>query len=217
MYDSACPIRVAIIEDQVDIRQGLNALINGTPGYQCIAHFRTMEEALAGLHKPVPHVLLIDIGLPGMSGIQGARVLKQCHPDLQILMLTVYEDDRRIFNALCAGASGYLLKTTPPARLLEGIREVTKGGAPMTPSVARRVIELFRDVRPDGRDEYDLTPHEVRLLSMLAQGHNFKSAAAELGVTTHAISFHMRSIYEKLQVHSKSEAVAKALRHRIVP
>jgi len=175
-----------------------------------------MEDALPQIARDPPDVVLVDIGLPGMSGIDGVRLLKRDHPDLPLVMLTVYGDDKRIFDALCAGASGYLLKKTPPARLLESLKEATSGGAPMSPEVARRVIALFREIRPPEHADYELTPHEVRLLKLLVEGHNFASAAQELGVTVHAVSFHMRSIYDKLHVHSKSEAVAKALRHRIV-
>ena len=150
-----------------------------------------------------------------MSGIEGLKILKQRHPDLLCLMLTIYDDDERIFDALCAGACGYLLKNTPPARLLECIKEAVAGGAPMTPEVARRVIDLFREIRPPERADYDLTPHETRLLKLLVEGHNYKTAAEQLGVTFHAVSFHMRNIYEKLQVHSKSEAVAKALQNQL--
>jgi DNA-binding NarL/FixJ family response regulator len=131
-------------------------------------------------------------------------------------MLTVYDDDERIFDALCAGASGYLLKKTAPARLLESLREAAAGGSPMSPEVARRVIALFREVRPPAQADYDLTPHERRLLGMLVEGHNYKTAAAELGVSVNTVSFHVRHVYQKLQVHSRSEAVAKALRERIV-
>ncbi|MBI1788663.1 MAG: response regulator transcription factor [Acidobacteria bacterium] len=209
-------IRVAIIEDQTEIRQSLGVLIDGTPGYRATGSFGAMEAALDAIVPPLPDVVLADIGLPGMSGIEGIRLLKQRYPGLHVIVLTVYDDDKRIFDAICAGACGYLLKTTPPARLLEGIREVLEGGAPMSPSVARRVIALFQAVRPPVEADYHLTPHESRLLKLLVEGHNFKSAAAEIGVTTHAISFHMRRVYEKLQVHSKTEAVAKALRHKIV-
>ncbi len=131
-------------------------------------------------------------------------------------MLTIYDDDERIFNALCAGACGYLFKKTPPVRLLEALREAVAGGSPMSPEVARRVITLFREIRPPERADYDLSPHETRLLKMLVEGHNYKTAAAEIGVTVHAVSFHMRNIYEKLQVHSKSEAVAVAMRDRLI-
>ena len=191
-------------------------LINGTDGYRCTGSYRSMEEAIEKLKYHLPHVVLCDIGLPGMSGIEGIRILKEQHPDLLILMLTVYDDDERIFDAMCAGATGYLLKKTPPGRLLESLKEVVGGGAPMSPEVARRVIVLFREIHPPDRADYELTPHETRLLKLLVEGHNYKTAAAELGFTTHTVSFHLRSIYEKLQVHSKSEAVAKALQNRLV-
>src|ERR1051326_6228229 len=151
-----------------------------------------------------------------MSGVEGVRILRERHPSLVLLMNTVYDDDERIFDALCAGACGYLLKKTPPARLIESLKEAMNGGGPMSPEVARRVIGLFRDIRPPERADYKLTPHETRLLRLLVEGHNYKTAARELNVSVNTISFHMKRIYEKLQVHSKSEAVAKALQHRIV-
>lgn len=209
-------IKVAIIEDRREIREGLGMLIGGTPGYSCTGSYRSMEEALDKIGHSLPDVVLSDIGLPGMDGIEGVRILKQRYPQLLVLMLSVYDDDDRIFDALCAGACGYLLKKTPPARLIESLREAVGGGAPMSPEVARRVITLFRDFRPPERADYQLTPHEMRLLKLLVEGHNYKTAAFELKVSVNTVSFHMRHIYEKLQVHSKSEAVAKALRHRLI-
>jgi len=209
-------LTVAIIEDERDIRECLSVLINGTPGFACTGSFRTMEEALEKIPQRLPDLVLSDIGLPGMSGIDGVRILKQRHPQLLVLMLTVYDDDERIFDAMCAGACGYLLKKTPPARLLDGLTEAVQGGAPMSPEVARRVIALFRDIRPPERADYQLTPHETRLLKLFVEGHNYKTAAAELRVSVNTINFHVRSIYEKLQVHSRSEAVAKALLNRLV-
>src|SRR4030095_1303080 len=220
MPDSTAPqpecLRVAIIEDERDIRECLSLLVNGTPGFSCTGGYRTMEEALEGIRRNVPDVVLSDIGLPGMSGIEGVRILKERHPPLLVLMLTVYEDDERIFDALCAGACGYLLKKTPPARLLDSLKEAAQGGAPMSPEVARRVIALFRGIRPPERADYHLTPHETRLLKLFVEGHNYKTAAAELRVSVNTVNFHVRSIYDKLQVHSRSEAVAKALRNRLV-
>jgi DNA-binding NarL/FixJ family response regulator len=209
-------IKAAIIEDQRETREGLGSLINGTPRYHCTGTFRSMEEALPRIAYDVPDVILVDIGLPGMSGIEGIPLLRERYPEARILVLTVYDDDERIFAALCAGASGYLLKKTPPLRLLESLKEAVEGGGPMSPEVAHRVINLFRDFRPPERADYDLTPHEVRLLKLLAEGHNYKTAAAELKVSVNTVSFHMKHIYEKLHVHSKSEAVAKALRSGIV-
>src|SRR6266487_2426060 len=209
-------IKVAIVEDRREIREGLAMLIGGTEGFHCTGSYRSAEEALDKIEHNQPDAVLMDIGLPGMSGIQALQLLKERYPKMLLLMLTVYDDDERIFDAMCAGASGYLLKKTPPAKLLESLREAVAGGAPMSPEVARRVIALFREIRPPDRAHYDLTPHETRLLKLLVEGHNYKTASAALGVTTSTISFHLQRIYEKLQVHSKSEAVSKALRNRLV-
>jgi DNA-binding NarL/FixJ family response regulator len=209
-------IRVAIIEDRREIRDGLATLIQFTEGYDCVGRFHSMEEALLKIGDNVPDVALVDIGLPGMSGIEGTHLLKERFPNLLVLVLTVYDDDERIFRALCAGACGYLLKKTPPVKLLESMKEVVAGGAPMSPEVARRVVHLFRKFTPPEDVEYQLTPHETRLLKLLVDGHNYKTAAGRLGVSINTVSFHMRHIYEKLQVHSKSEAVAKALKQGLV-
>ena len=207
---------VAIIEDHRDFREYLSALIHGTADLRLTGSFRSMEEALSRINVDMPDVVLIDIGLPGMSGIEGIGVLKERYPNLLLLVQTVYEDDERIFDALCAGAAGYLLKKTPPARLIEGLKEVINGGAPMSPEVARKVIKLFRDIRPPDHVNYHLSAHEIRLLKLFVDGHNYKTAAAELHVTTSTINFHLQNIYQKLQVHSKTEAVAKALRNGLI-
>ena len=175
-----------------------------------------MEEALAAYCPAPPHVLLLDLGLPGMSGIEGIHPLRQRYPQTAIVILTVYEDNERVFEALCAGANGYLLKNTPPIKLLDSLRDAMKGGSPMSPEIARRVIELFRRFRPPEKAQYNLTPHELRLLKFLVEGHSYKTAAAQLGVSVNTIAFHVQNIYGKLQVHSKSEAVAKALRNRLI-
>src|SRR5262245_49719578 len=209
-------IDVAVIEDQPDIRDGLALLIGSTPGFRCVGVYRSVEEALPGLaHRP-PTIALLDIGLPGMSGIDGIRPIRERQPTVYILMLTVYDDDDRIFNAMCAGATGYLLKKTPPGRLIESLREAVNGGSPMSPEVARKVVSLFRTIRPRAGADYDLTGHETRLLRMLVDGHNYTTAAEELKVSVNTVAFHMKRIYEKLQVHSKSEAVAKALREGVI-
>jgi DNA-binding NarL/FixJ family response regulator len=209
-------IKTAIIEDQRDIREGLASLINGTEGYACTGSYRSMEEALEKISREMPDIVLSDIGLPGMDGIEGIRILKERYPSMFILMITVYDDDDRIFDALCAGACGYLLKRTSPTRLLESLKEAVTGGAPMSPEIASRVITLFREIRPPERAAYELTPHETRLLKLLVDGYNYTTSAQELNVSINTIKFHMRNIYDKLQVHSKSEAVAKALRDRLV-
>jgi DNA-binding NarL/FixJ family response regulator len=209
-------IKVAIIEDLREIREGLAMLIDMTDGFRCTGRYGSVEQAIAGIGRDLPDVLLSDIGLPGMNGIEGVRIFKEKYPDLVVLMLSVYDDDERVFDALCAGACGYLLKKTPPARLIESLNEAVAGGAPMSPEVARRVVTLFRDFRPPKHADYDLTPHEMRLLKLLVEGHNYKTAAFELNVSVNTVSFHLKKIYEKLQVHSKSEAVAKALRDGLI-
>lgn len=209
-------IKVAVIEDHRDYRDYLSALLAATEGFRCTGSFHSMEEALQKIGFELPDVALVDIGLPGMNGVEGIRLLKAKYPALLLLTLTVHDDDDRIFDALCAGASGYLLKKTPPARLLESLKDAIAGGAPMSPEVARRVIALFRDIRPPEHVDYHLTPHELRLLKLFVDGHNYKTAAAELKVTPSTINFHLQNIYQKLQVHSKTEAVAKALRHRLI-
>src|SRR5687767_11022054 len=216
LMDQIRIITVSTIEDRREIRAGLAALIDETPGFQCVGQYRSMEEALDSFRAKPADLALVDIELPGMSGLEGIRILRERYPKMLLLMLTVYDDNERIFEALCAGACGYLLKKTPPARLIESLREAVDGGAPMSPDVARRVITIFRDVRPPEKADYDLTPHEIRLLKLMVDGHSYKSAATLLHVTPHTVSFHLRRIYEKLEVHSKSEAVAKALRSRLV-
>lgn len=210
------PIQVTIIEDQREVREGLMTLIDGTPGFRCVSSFRTMEDALERIDANLPDVILTDIGLPGMSGVEGIRILRERHNAIPIVALTVYDDDDDVFNGLCAGASGYLLKNTPPARLLESLQEVVAGGGPMSPEVARRVIRLFRDFRPPERASYHLSQQETEILKLLVEGHHYKTAAQELGISVNTVSFHLRNIYAKLEVHSKSEAVAKALRKGLV-
>jgi DNA-binding NarL/FixJ family response regulator len=210
------PIRVVVIEDVREVREGLAVLIGGTQGFQCAGSYRTMESALSGIADSPPDVILTDIGLPGMDGVEGTRRLRERFPQVPVLALTVYDDDDNVFNAICAGASGYLLKNTAPARLLESLREVVDGGAPMSPDVARRVVALFRTFRPPPRASYHLTAQETELLKLMVEGHHYKTAADAMGISTSTVSFHLKNIYGKLQVHSKTEAVAKALRERLL-
>ena len=212
-------IRVGIVEDQPGIREGLVALLQESPRFGVAGAWGSMEEALEDLVGPdgaPPDVLLVDLGLPGMGGTEGIRRLKASRPDLLTVVLTVYEDDDRIFEALCAGACGYLLKKTPAPRLLAGLEEAVAGGAPMSPEIARRVVGLFARLPAPPRADYGLTPHETRVLKLLVEGRTYKDAAAVLKVSTPTVAFHVRRIYEKLQVHSRSQAVAKALREDVV-
>ncbi len=209
-------IRTLIIEDQKELREGLQVLLKFTPGFECVGAFRTAEEGISRAKNDPPDVVLTDIGLPGMNGIEGTRRFKEMFPQMVVLILSVHDDDERIFDALCAGACGYLLKRTPPTKLLENIKEAVTGGAPMSPEVASKVIRLFREFRPPERVDYDLTPHETRILKLLVNGYNFTTAARKLGVSYNTVKFHMTNIYGKLQVHSKTDAVAKALQNRLL-
>jgi DNA-binding NarL/FixJ family response regulator len=210
------PLSVILIEDERTVREGLATLIDSAPDLRCVASFRSVEDTLAGLGSLRPAVILTDLRLPGISGIEGIRLLHEKFPDVPILALTVYDTDGQVFDALCAGASGYLLKNTPPDRLIESLRDVIKGGAPMSPEVARRVVRLFRTIKPPRRADYDLTPQENELLKLLVDGHHKKTAAHEMGISINTVSFHLKNIYGKLQVHSKSEAVVKALREHLI-
>jgi DNA-binding NarL/FixJ family response regulator len=209
-------VRVVVIEDQRELREGLRVLLDFTPDFSCVKSFSSMEDALENIEADTADLILTDIGLPRMNGIDGTRILRKKFPDLPIIVLTIHGEDDKIFQALCAGASGYLLKTTAPAKIVEAIKEVLEGGAPMSPEVARRVVYLFRTFDPSEQAEYRLTEQERRILKLVVEGHHYKTAAVELGIATRTVAFHLKNIYEKLQVHSKSEAVAKALRERII-
>ncbi|HWD00688.1 MAG TPA: response regulator transcription factor [Candidatus Sulfopaludibacter sp.] len=209
-------IRVGIVEDQRRTREGLRALIDGSEGFTCLGAWASMEEAIAASPSMVVDVMLCDLGLPGMSGIEGIAVLRKRRPETALVVLTVYEDNDRVFRALCAGASGYLLKNTPPAKLLDSLREAVNGGSPMSPEIARLVVELFRKFHPPEKANYNLTPQELTLLKLLVEGHSYKTAAVEMNVSINTVAFHIQNIYGKLQVHSKSEAVARALNENLL-
>jgi DNA-binding NarL/FixJ family response regulator len=209
-------IGVAIVEDQREMREGLSFLINNTPPFECRHIYGSMEDALAGIGIDPPRVALVDIGLPGLSGIDGVRILRERHPSIAAVLLTVFKDDDRIFRAICAGACGYLLKKTPPARLLEAVKEIVEGGAVMSPEVATRVMELFRKSHAPAQAAAGLSAQEIRLLKLMMEGHQNKTAAVEMGISAHTVNFHLRSIYEKLHVHSRTEAVARALREGLI-
>jgi DNA-binding NarL/FixJ family response regulator len=210
------PIRVAIVEDDRTTRQGLALLIGSTAGYECVGQFRTVEEALRP-SNPDLDVILLDINLPGMSGTEGVKLLRERHPSVQVVMLTVFDAQDHVFESICNGACGYLLKKTPPARLLEAIAEAHGGGAPMTPEIARRVVTLFQQTVVPRTDElHGLSPRELSVLGLLAEGYSYTALAAQLGITANTVRNHIRGIYEKLHVHSRSEAVSKAIRKRVI-
>jgi DNA-binding NarL/FixJ family response regulator len=209
-------IRVVIIEDHLAMRDTLAALIARADDLELVGSYGSMEDALESVTRDAPDVVLADIGLPGMAGTEGVRHLRAIQPNLQILMLTVFADNENIFEAICAGASGYLLKDTPPDRLLAAIAELANGGAPMSPGIARKVVTMFQSNAPAPRTASALSDRELQVLTLLADGHVYKSAAHTLGISQDTIRFHVRNIYEKLHVHSKSEAVVKAIRHGIL-
>ena len=211
-------IKVIVVEDNNTIREGLKILIDGTEGYTCIGNFSDCESMLKNLENLNPNVLLMDIGLPGMNGIEGIREAKAILHDLTILVLTVYEENDLIFDALCAGACGYLVKKTPPSKLLDAIQEAYKGGAPMSSHIARKVIDFFQQKKQASPAQQSniLTPREKEILSGLVDGNSFKAIADSLFISIETVRFHFRNIYKKLHVHSQSEAVAKAIKEGLI-
>lgn len=204
-------ILISIVEDDDDIRESLALLINGTAGYSCISTYRDCETAVKGIGDDPPDVVLMDIGLPGMSGIEGVRKIKGKLPNIDIIMLTVHKDDKLVFQSLCAGACGYLMKNTPPARLLGAIKEAHEEGAPMSTNIARMIVKSF-EVTPHST----LTKRETEVLAELCKGESYKMIADTLYISVKTVHFHIKNIYKKLQVHSNAEAVAKALREKLV-
>lgn len=204
-------IRVAIVEDDAEIRKALAALLDESPGFRCVGTHGDCESAIAALDAEHPDVVLMDIVLPGMSGIQGAAEIRRRLPDADVVMLTVHPDDTYVYDALAAGAAGYLLKESKTERILDAIREVRRGGAPMSPAIARRVVESFRRAK-----ESPLSARETEVLGLLCQGRSYGDAARALFISEETIHFHIKNIYRKLEVHSKSAAVARAIRDRLV-
>lgn len=211
-------INVVIVEDNKNIREGLAALINGTEGFKCQGAYSDCESFLRDIDLLKMDVVLMDIALPGMNGIEGVKKAKKINPDINILMLTIYEESEIVYEAICAGAYGYLVKKTPPSRLIDAIREVYEGGSPMSSRIARQVItsfQTFQDARTVD-SQYNLSPRELEVLKHLAEGSNYQEIADELFISVDTVRHHIRNIYKKLQVHSQSEAVAKAIRKKII-
>jgi DNA-binding NarL/FixJ family response regulator len=208
------PIRVSIVDDEADLRENIAGYVDAAKGFRCVSVHSSAEEALAHLPKEKPDVVLMDINLGGMSGIECVLHLKPLMRETQVVMLTVFEDTEKIFSALAAGASGYLLKRMPPEKLLEAIREVHEGGSPMSAPIARKVVQSLQTHRPPGIDETaELSPREREVLDGLAEGQAYKQIADKLNVSIHTVRNYIRRIYEKLHVRSSAEAVAKYLRH----
>jgi DNA-binding NarL/FixJ family response regulator len=202
-------INVAIVEDEDEVREGLALLINGSEGFRCVLTYANAESALPGILESKPDVVLMDINLPGMSGIECIRKLKLRQPDLPTMMLTVYDDDEKIFESLKSGASGYLLKTTRPSKLLEAIQELYYGGSPMSSRIARKVVETFQAMGPSAKETENLSRRELEVLSYLAKGYRYREIAETLFISIETVRTHLRNIYEKLHVRSRGEAVCK--------
>ena len=206
--------RVTIIEDHDDFREGLSHVLRFSEGFECAGAFASVEEALADL--PPSDVILLDIHLPGRSGIDAIGLLKQQAPMARIIMLTVFDDDDHVFRAIIAGADGYILKKTPPTQILTAIQDAAAGGTPMTPYVARRVIDLFKKYAPTSQDDHNLTAREIEILNVLVQGLDPTEIADKFFISRETVRNHIKHIYEKLHVHSRSQAVAKAIKQGLV-
>ena len=205
-----------LVEDNDRFRANIRDLINESPGLACDLAIPSCEEALARLDaEPAPDIVLMDIGLPGLDGIEGIRRVKSIAPSVQVIMLTVFDDSDKIFRAICAGASGYLLKSAAPDEIIRSLGEILKGGAPVNAQIARKMLDMFAEIAaPKG--DYQITSSEKEILNLLVQGNPKKQIAHDLGVSFHTVDTHLRNIYAKLQVHSRSEAVAKALKERLL-
>lgn len=210
-------IKVAIFEDNKHLRESLYYLVNGTDGFTCTGAFADSNDLLFKLKRSQPDVVLMDIEMPGMNGIEAVKIIRKQFPAIQVLMQTIFHDDDNIFNAICAGASGYILKTTSPAGYIEAIKDVFNGGSPMTGSIARRVLDLFqKNIIPASSNDYQLTPKEKEILQQLVKGKSFKMIADAIATSYETVRTHMKNIYTKLHVNSNTEAVSKALQEKIV-
>jgi len=210
-------IKVAIFEDNRSLREGLAVMIGGTPGFNCVGAFPNCNNLLKNISQANPDVVLMDIEMPGINGIEAVGMIKEEYPGMKILMETIFDDDEKIFNSICAGAEGYILKHTSPAEIMEAIKEIHEGGSPMTPSIANRVLKMVKQ-RPEtgSKESFDLTDREKEILMCLVKGMSYKMVADACFISIETVNVHIKNIYRKLQVHSKSEAVAKAIKGKIV-
>ena len=210
-------IKVAIFEDNRSLREGLAAMIGGTAGFECVGAYANCNNLLKNISQDKPDVVLMDIEMPGINGIEAVSLIKEEYPEIKILMETIFDDDEKIFNSICAGAEGYILKHTTPAEIMEAITEIHEGGSPMTPSIANRVLKMVKE-RQIGfnKETFDLSGREKEILSCLVKGMSYKMVAESCFISIETVNVHIKNIYKKLHVHSKSEAVAKAIKGRIV-
>src|SRR5688572_3087493 len=210
-------IKVVIFEDNRSLREGLATMIGGTAGFECVGAFPNCNNLLKNVAQAKPDVVLMDIEMPGINGIEAVSMIKEEFPEMKILMETIFDDDEKIFSSICAGAEGYILKHTSPAEIMEAIKEIYEGGSPMTPSIANRVLKMVK-VRPESgiRESFDLSSREKEILTCLVKGMSYKMIADTCFISIETVNVHIKNIYKKLHVHSKSEAVAKAIRGKIV-
>lgn len=211
-------IAVTIFEDNTDLREGMQYILNASAGFSCAGAFANCSHLIKDIKETAPTIVLMDIRMPGMSGIEAVAVLRNEFPQLPVLMQTVFEDEAKVFAAICAGANGYILKNTPMVKFLEAIKDTAEGGSPMTPSIAAKVLKMFKDQNPkaDVANNYDLSAREKEILHLLVDGLSYKLIADKLFIAYETVHSHVKNIYQKLHVNSVNEAVSKALRNRIV-
>lgn len=214
MAENKNSINVAIVEDDVKIRKAYINLLKENQGTDCVGAYGSCEDFFKVIETLNVDVVLMDIGLPGMNGIEGIHYIKTKYPQIEVIMLTIYDDNEKIFNSLLVGASGYILKNAKPEELISAISQI-KEGAPMSPPIARRVLSFFRESKPVPEEDYNLTPRENDILKLLVDGSSYKKIAEELFISPLTVHSHIKKIYEKLQVHSKAEAISKALKYKL--
>lgn len=218
MADTIKEIGVLIFEDNKNLREGMALILNASPGFACVGMYANCNKLVEHINNYIPDVILMDIQMPGMTGIEAAGIVKENFPDIPVLMQTVFEDESKVFAAICAGAAGYILKNTPPVQFLEAIKNAAGGGSPITPSIALKVLRMFRENNPKAETliHIDLTSREKEILTLLTNGLSYKMIASQLFVSYETVHSHVRKIYQKLHVNSVNEAVSKALRNKIV-
>jgi len=210
-------IRVMIFEDNQNLRESLYQLIHGSEGFTCVGAYENCLNLMEDIHENKPDVVLMDIQMPGINGIEAVKRIREDYSELKILMETVFEDDEKVFQSVCAGANGYILKTTPPSEILKAIREIYEGGSPMTPIIASKVLRMFKNTVSNETDEsYRLSVREKEILKYLVEGMSYKLIASNCFISIETVNGYIKNIYKKLQVHSKGEAVAKAIKGKII-
>jgi len=209
-------IRVVVYEDNPQFREGLTMLINGSDGFSVLASYKNCNNVTEEVEKWSPDVILMDINMPGTDGLEGLKRIREVNAEVKVLMLTVFDDNKNVFEALRNGANGYLLKKTPPAKLLEYIQDATMGGAPMTSSIATQVLKMFQVIPQTRNQDYCLSERETQVLQLLVDGYSYKMISSELFIAIDTVRSHIKKIYEKLHVNSKSEAVAKAFKDKLL-